>query len=240
MASDAENAFLVNSYTAGNMFGPNPYSKYQGSLSMPGYQGAATDARGSGIGPTMQNQPTDYLGLMQNPGHVTTPGAQPQTGDQPMSVLDHFLNSTQGGTGAGGMYSNKPFFDTLNAMKASPGGTSSGGIGAIAPPVYAAPAPPSMWTPPAPVPPPATAPAPAPAAPPGSTLNSVFTNALSSLTPQQDMFTALMNQGNGLSPYDRSVLGTKLQQSDAQKQAQNIAYLMNMGGGANGAMRGLY
>jgi hypothetical protein len=62
------------------------------------------------------------LSLLANPGHVTTPGAQP-AGPQGPSVLQSFLANNQGGTGAGN-YSNAGFFNTLNALKS---GTQPGG-----------------------------------------------------------------------------------------------------------------
>ena len=73
--------------------------------------------------PAQGGQPTNSyqnaLQLLSNPGHVTTPGAnvpatQPVT--QQPSVLDQFLATQHGGTGAGG-YSNQGFFDTLNKLK---------------------------------------------------------------------------------------------------------------------------
>jgi hypothetical protein len=65
------------------------------------------------------NSYQNALQLLSNPGHVTTPGAnvaatQPIT--QQPSVLDQFLATQQGGTGAGG-YSNQGFFNTLNKLK---------------------------------------------------------------------------------------------------------------------------
>jgi hypothetical protein len=63
------------------------------------------------------------LSLLANPGHVTTPGAQPMAPQGP-SVLQSFLANNQGGTGAGN-YSNQGFFNTLNALKGAtqPGAT---------------------------------------------------------------------------------------------------------------------
>jgi hypothetical protein len=65
------------------------------------------------------NSYQNALQLLSNPGHVTTPGAnvaasQPIT--QQPSVLDQFLATQHGGTGAGG-YSNQGFFATLNKLK---------------------------------------------------------------------------------------------------------------------------
>lgn len=202
---DAVNAAMVS----GGMLGPNQYSRFQGRIPQPGYNGTPTDAQGKPItapqGLTLNTPPpaaappqgntgwnqnpvgsplnpmgdwtqlapqnpyattpqaqADYarnLGLggftdpstghayvggasqqpaaaassgpapssldnaiqmLSNPGHVTTPGADVQpaspTASQP-DVLSQFLNSHgSGGTGAGG-YSNKGFFDTLNALR---------------------------------------------------------------------------------------------------------------------------
>jgi hypothetical protein len=62
------------------------------------------------------------LSMLANPGHVTTPGAQPAAAPQGPSVLQSFLANNQGGTA--GNYSNKGFFNTLNALK---GATQPGG-----------------------------------------------------------------------------------------------------------------
>ena len=45
---------------------------------------------------------------------------RPPLAAQP-SVLDNFLATHSGGTGAGGGYSNKGFFDTLNALRGGGG-----------------------------------------------------------------------------------------------------------------------
>ena len=67
------------------------------------------------------NSYQNALQLLSNPGHVTTPGAN-VTASQPItqqpSVLDQFLATQHGGTGAGG-YSNTGFFDTLNKLKSN-------------------------------------------------------------------------------------------------------------------------
>ena len=67
------------------------------------------------------NSYQNALQLLSNPGHVTTPGSN-VTASQPItqqpSVLDQFLATQHGGTGAGG-YSNTGFFDTLNKLKSN-------------------------------------------------------------------------------------------------------------------------
>lgn len=76
----------------------------------------ATSSAGAPAGSTDFNS---ALSMLANPGHVTTPGANVPQASSPMAqpdVLSHFLASQSGGTGAGG-YSNKGFFDTLNALK---------------------------------------------------------------------------------------------------------------------------
>jgi hypothetical protein len=62
------------------------------------------------------------LSLLSNPGHVTTPGAQPMAPQGP-SVLQSFLANNQGGQGAGN-YNNAGFFQTLNKLQ---GATQPGG-----------------------------------------------------------------------------------------------------------------
>jgi hypothetical protein len=76
--------------------------------------GAAPAAQAASAAPGSWQQ---AVSLLSNPGKVTTPGAtvpQSQIGNQP-SVLQQFLASQHGGTGAGN-YSNTGFFDTLNAL----------------------------------------------------------------------------------------------------------------------------
>jgi hypothetical protein len=69
-----------------------------------------------------------YLNALANPGKVTTPGAvmQPgaqQTGAPQPSVLQHFLASNAGKTGAGG-FTNQPFFNTLASLQSQKGATA--------------------------------------------------------------------------------------------------------------------
>jgi hypothetical protein len=80
----------------------------------PAPQAAAPQAAASTGAPGTQGLDS-ALSLLANPGHVTTPGAQP-TAPQGPSVLQSFLANNQGGTGAGN-YSNAGFFNTLNALK---------------------------------------------------------------------------------------------------------------------------
>jgi hypothetical protein len=82
---------------------------------------AAGGAAGGGMGAAAPD--TSYqnaLDLLSNPGDIATPGSkvpQAQPLGQP-SVLDAFLASQKGGSGAGG-YSNQAFFDTLNKLRSA-------------------------------------------------------------------------------------------------------------------------
>jgi hypothetical protein len=87
--------------------------------SQPQQQAAASAPVPQPAASSPTNSYQNALQLLSNPGHVTTPGAnvaatQPIT--QQPSVLDQFLATQQGGTGAGG-YSNQGFFNTLNRLK---------------------------------------------------------------------------------------------------------------------------
>jgi hypothetical protein len=91
--------------------GPVLQSSGPNAATPPGTQAGASPGAGAG-------SMDQALALLANPGKVMTPGATaPQaTLAQGPSVLDSFLASRQGGTGAGN-YSNQGFFDTLNRLR---------------------------------------------------------------------------------------------------------------------------
>jgi hypothetical protein len=95
--------------------GPVDYSQAGGQAG--GQAGSQAGGQAGGAGSL-----NDALALLSNPGKVTTPGATvpeaPSLGQQTPSVLQSFLASRGGGTGAGN-YTNAPFFATLNALKGS-------------------------------------------------------------------------------------------------------------------------
>lgn len=87
-----------------------------------GWSGTAGQGNLNMNNPNMQNA----LSLLSNPGHVTTPGSDIPSAAAPggSDTLTQFLGSQGGQSGAGG-YSNKGFFDTLNALKAGGAPTQS-------------------------------------------------------------------------------------------------------------------
>ena len=89
--------------------------------SQPQQQAAASTPAPQAAASSPVNSYQNALQLLSNPGHVTTPGSN-VTASQPItqqpSVLDQFLATQHGGTGAGG-YSNQGFFDTLNKLKSN-------------------------------------------------------------------------------------------------------------------------
>lgn len=106
----------------------------------PGYNMALSQAQqaadpsgmGTGVGPaqpTPQDPSMAYaIGLLSNPGHVTTPGATmapaAAPGPSQPNAMTQFLSSQNAKTGAGG-YTNQGFFDTLNALKSNSTAPSS-------------------------------------------------------------------------------------------------------------------
>ena len=179
-----------------------------------GSQPAATAApAASAPGQTDLNS---ALSLLANPGHVTTPGANvpqsPSLANQPSALNAFLANQSGGGTGAGG-YSNKGFFDTLNALKTGgspaassslapdPGASLSAGMAPVTAPGAGVPAPAAPAFNDAPTGHPMTnapyigqpAPAPAPAATAAGGLGG-----LGGLTPQMLQTLAMTRNPNAL------------------------------------------
>jgi len=84
------------------MLGPNPNAVQTGNA------GNAGQSNAGGLAGSQ------YLSLLANPGRTATPGAT-GAANRP-SVLQQFLASRGGETGAGG-YTNVPFFNTLNRLQ---------------------------------------------------------------------------------------------------------------------------
>lgn len=122
--------------TTNGMAGQFPDNPAAGQLAALGPGSSIWTGPTPGV-PAGQMDLNSALPMLANPGHVTTPGASPGAGSGGPDVLSQFLaNENSSGPGAGG-YSNKGFFDTLNALK-SGGAGGLGGLGGM--PAAAAPA----------------------------------------------------------------------------------------------------
>jgi hypothetical protein len=76
-------------------------------------------AAGYGMAPTPPQQPNmtqAYIAALQNPGHVTTPGAtvaQAPSPSQQSNVLQNFVANWKPGVNPAGNYNNKPIIDAM-------------------------------------------------------------------------------------------------------------------------------
>lgn len=79
-------------------------------------QPAAASSASAGPPPSSLD---NAIQMLSNPGKVTTPGANPGStgGADGSSILSSFLGSNSAGSPGAGGYSNKGFFDTLNALR---------------------------------------------------------------------------------------------------------------------------
>jgi hypothetical protein len=103
---------VINAEMMGGMYGPNPYSAYQGRIPLPGYRGTPTDAMGNPIAPSQGTT------LNSTPAAVAAPAAAAPTAD-PNAGLRASL------AGQGGYQGNPQLFSYLANQGPSPGQTAS-------------------------------------------------------------------------------------------------------------------
>ena len=91
MSDDDKKAALNQALLAGNLYGPNPYTQYQGRLPGPTYHGVPTDAMGNPIA-----QPP---GMTLNSTQASAQASAPAAANSP--DLSHGIYSMYGGGSAG-------------------------------------------------------------------------------------------------------------------------------------------
>jgi hypothetical protein len=90
-------ANVTNAELLGGMYGPNPYSQFQGRMPFPGYVGTPTDA----LGRPIQQAPGTTLNQTQAQPQAAAPAAAPQQHWGMTSAGGQVTGGAAGGEGAG-------------------------------------------------------------------------------------------------------------------------------------------